>query len=72
MQRQGAVPDLITYSALVSTCEKGKQPERALKLFEEMRLPGFVPDVITYSALISACEKGKQPERALKLFEAMQ
>ena len=34
MQQQGVVPNVITYSSLVSACEKGKQPERALELFE--------------------------------------
>ena len=65
MNRQGMVRDVIIYSALISACEKGKQPERALELFEAMKRQGVVPDVITYNALISACEKGKQPERAL-------
>ena len=68
MQRQGVVPDAITCSALVSTCEKCKKPERALKLFQAMRRQGMVPDAIACSALVSTCEKGKQPERALKLF----
>ena len=44
----------VTYSALISACEKGKQPERALELFEAMQRQGLVPDVITYNALISA------------------
>ncbi len=65
------MPNVITYTALI-TCEKGKQPERALELIEAMQRQGLVPDVITYNALISACEKGKQPERALELFEATQ
>ena len=46
-------------------CEKGKQPEWALELFEAMQRQGVVPDVIAYSALISACEKGKQPGQTL-------
>ena len=56
------MPGVVTYSALISACEKGKQPEQALELFEAMKQQGVVPDVITYNALISACEKGKQPE----------
>jgi pentatricopeptide repeat protein len=67
MQRQGVVPDVITCSALISACGKGKQPERALEVFEAMQRQGVVPNVITYSALISAC-----PELAAELFEAMQ
>ena len=30
MQRQGVVPNVITYNALISACGKGKQPERAI------------------------------------------
>ena len=30
MQQQGVMPNVITYSALISASEKGKQPERAL------------------------------------------
>ena len=54
MQRQG---DVITYSALISACEKGKQSGRGMEVFEAMQRQGVVPNVITYSALISACEK---------------
>ena len=57
-------PSAITYSALISACERGKLPERALKVFEALMQQGVVPNEITYNALISACEKGKQPERA--------
>ena len=60
MMRQGVIPDAITYSALISACEKGKQPEQALLVFASMEQQGVVPDEITYGALISACEKGKR------------
>ena len=56
------VPRVTTYSALISACEKSKQPERALQLFEAMKRQGVVPDVITCNSLISTCVKGKQPE----------
>ena len=62
------MPNVITHSTLISTCEKGKQPERALEVFKAMQQQGVMPNVIAYSALISACEKGKQPERALEVF----
>ena len=32
MRQQGVVPDVITYNVLISACEKGKQPERALQV----------------------------------------
>ena len=58
MRQRGLEPDVITYSAAISACEKGSQWERALELLDEMRQRGLEPDVITYSAAISACEKG--------------
>ena len=61
------MPDVVTYSGLISAWEKGKQPERALDVFEAMVQQGVVPDVVTYGGLISACEKGKQPERVLDI-----
>ena len=72
MQQQGIVPNIITYNAVISACEKGKQPERALEILDKMQQQRIVPNIITYSALISACEKGKQPERALEIFDKME
>ena len=69
MSWQSVVPDVITYNALISACEKREQPERALEVFKGMSWKGVVPNVITYNALISACEKGEQPERALEVFK---
>ncbi len=37
MQRQGLVPNVITYTAFIRACEKGEQSERALELFEAMQ-----------------------------------
>ena len=37
MQRQDVVPDVITCNALISACEKGKQPDRAPELVEAMQ-----------------------------------
>lgn len=41
------IPHVVTYSA----CEKGKQPERALELFEAMQRQGLVPNVMPESAV---------------------
>ena len=104
MRNLGLVPNVITYSALISACAKGhkgskglgalpgdtcprpgarrphlqrlvpylrqgpRTAERALELFQVLRVQGLVPHVITYSALLSAGEKGKRAERALEVF----
>jgi len=60
MQEQGLIPNVITYSALISACEKSYQVEKAFGLFETMQRQGVVPNEITYSALITACERCSQ------------
>ena len=60
---------MITYSAAISACEKGKQPDKALELLEDMQQKGLRHDTIGYSAAISTYEKGKQPDKALGSLE---
>ena len=62
---------MIIYNAVISVCEKGTQPERALELIEEMRRRALESGVIIYNAVLSACEKGMQPEGTLELVEEM-
>ena len=53
-------PDVITYSATISVCEKGQQWITVVALLREMQQWKMHPDVITYSATTSACKKGRQ------------
>jgi pentatricopeptide repeat domain-containing protein 1 len=71
MKTQGLQPDVISYNAAISACEKGLQWEKALHFLSEMRTQGLQPDVISYNAAISACEKGLQWEKALQLLSEM-
>ena len=64
-------PNVVTYSALISACEKKGQWPAALCLFEEMPSAKVTPNAVTYTALISACEKKGQWQAALCLFEEM-
>ena len=68
MERKGIVADTITYSALISACEKGGQWERALELAREIERKGIVADTITYSALITACEVSRKLQICSCLF----
>jgi len=69
MRRKDPEPDVIIYSAVISACEKGQQPERALELLEEMRQERLEANASTFRAVISAGETGMQPEGALVLLE---
>jgi len=65
MQLQGIKPDIVTYSTLISACEKGEDLTKALQVFDYLQRHGIKPDIVTFSALISTCEKGKDPIKAL-------
>ena len=55
----GAVSvNVITYSSLISACEKAGRWELALDLFGEMHREGCKPNVVTYNSLIAACAQG--------------
>ena len=69
-------PDAITYTALMSAFEKGKEPERALQVFKAMQQQGVVSDAITrchhLQRLDQCMREGQASRRALQVFEAMQ
>ena len=43
MQQQRVVPDVISYSALISACEKGSHPAQALEAFQDAGVVDPVP-----------------------------
>ena len=51
MQRRCLEPDVITFSAVISACEKGKQPEQAWELFGVE----FLVDFDTWESTRAAC-----------------
>ena len=71
-QQQRVKPSKITYSAVISACEKGQQWIPAPTLLRKMWLKHMKPFTDTYSAAISACEKGQQSITATTLFLKMQ
>ena len=65
---------MITYSAALSACGKGRQWQRARGFLENMRAQGLQANVFTYNATISATvrarkKRGSQRQRALGFFE---
>ena len=55
---------MVTYSALISACEKGQELRRAFDVCAEMRRQALEPNMVTYSASISACGQGQELRRA--------
>ena len=64
MRVAAVAPNVISYSAAISACEKGGRWEQAVSLLDEMREAGVLPNVVSFNAAISACEKGGRWERA--------
>ena len=58
---KGCERSVITYSSLISACEKAGQSDLALELFAEMAQEGCVPNTVTYNSLITACAQGAPP-----------
>ena len=58
MVYKGCERSVITYSSLISACEKAGQWELALELFAEMHGEGCVPNTVTFNSLITACAQG--------------
>lgn len=71
MRIEGLIPNVITYTALISACEKGQQWTHALQLFRDMRQDSAEANRITFNSTISSCEKGQQWLRALALLPEM-
>jgi pentatricopeptide repeat protein len=58
---KGLERSVITYSSLISACEKAGRWEAALQLFDEMTRDGCTPNTVTFNSLITACGQGAFP-----------
>lgn len=71
MRLDGLAPELKTYSAAMTACEKVGEWEGAIELLHEMQREGIRPDVISFNAAMAACLKGGNYERALGLLDGI-
>ncbi|MHA6881870.1 hypothetical protein [Ralstonia pseudosolanacearum] len=72
----GICPNVVTYSAAISACEKAGRMDEALVLLSELKAigsndPMMRPNVVTYSAAISACEKAGRADHAVALLSEL-
>ena len=73
MSDAGVEPNPFSVSAVVSACEKGGQPARALEIFEQARAGDrFESNVVVFNAALAACSRGGEWRRALDLLAEMQ
>ncbi len=71
MQQANLRADVITYSTLISACEKDKHTDTAFDVFQNMKAAGVAPNVVTYSAMVSVCAQAGRAEDAMGLFREM-
>lgn len=62
-------PDEILYNSLIDACAKFNEENKALYLFEEMKMKGIEPSSVTYGILIKIFGKMNDLVRAFKIFE---
>ena len=60
------VPNVVTYSLLISAFANGERAEQALQLFGAMKSQWITSDVITYNSLVSAGAKSERAEQTMQ------
>lgn len=61
----GCQRNVITFSSLISACEKAGCWELALDMLSDMHKEGCAPNVVTYNSLITACAQVTRPADAV-------
>ncbi|CAE7500055.1 unnamed protein product, partial [Symbiodinium necroappetens] len=64
--------EVVTYSSVITACERGGQWQRALLLFHQMKVEGVEANVVTYNTAMTACERGSHWPGSLELFDEME
>ena len=59
MFHRSLTPNVVSHSAAISACEKGKHWEGALGLLQKMLHRSLTRNVVSHNAAVSACEKDK-------------
>ncbi|KAB2623721.1 pentatricopeptide repeat-containing protein [Pyrus ussuriensis x Pyrus communis] len=63
--------EVILYNVTLKVCRKGKDMDRAEKLFDEILQRGVKPDNVTFSTMISCSRMCSLPDKAVEWFEKM-
>ncbi len=57
MKRMRMEPNTRSFNALMSACERGGEPDRALEVFRKIERSAQQPTAVTYNTLLSALGK---------------
>ena len=57
MRQRHLEPDVVSYNATISACEKG---DKWGEILGQVGASWVAPNVVSYSAAISACDKGEK------------
>ena len=58
MMNQKCERSVITFSSLISACEKAGNWQMAVRFFEQMHEERCLPNTVTFNSLITACAQG--------------
>ena len=58
MMNQKCERSVITFSSLISACEKAGNWQMAVRFFEQMDHERCLPNTVTFNSLITACGQG--------------
>ena len=70
MLHRSLTPDVVSHSAAISACEKGRHWEEAIRLLREISHSALIADVVSYSAAIEGCGGVGQWVATLQLLQA--
>jgi pentatricopeptide repeat protein len=57
MKRAGFQPNIRSFNALMSACERSEEPDRAIEVFRKIERAHETPTAVTYNTLLSALGK---------------
>lgn len=57
MKRAGFEPNIRSFNALMSACERSEEPDRALEVFHKIQRARETATAVTYNTLLSALGK---------------
>ncbi|KAK3414706.1 hypothetical protein EUGRSUZ_H00033, partial [Eucalyptus grandis] len=68
---QMVVKEICTWNALISSLACNGEENKALAMFEQMKMKGLCPNGVTFAAALTSCARGGFVDCGFKLFRSM-